>query len=100
MTDPEQTIAKLMERFPNCFDAAAPRPLAIGIFHDLRKAAPEIAADDLSAALAAYARTDSYLKAMASRRAARVNLSGEPVAAVSKDDAERARRTVAARAAR
>jgi hypothetical protein len=70
----------------------APRPLAIGIFHDVRAAAPRIDAADLSAALTAYVRTDDYLKAMTARRAMRVSLSGEPVAAVSKEDAERARR--------
>jgi sRNA-binding protein len=42
MTDPQRTIALLIERFPSCFDATAPRPLAIGIFHDLRRAEPKI----------------------------------------------------------
>jgi sRNA-binding protein len=92
MTDPQRTIAALIERFPQCFSAADPRPLAIGIYHDLRAAAPKIDAAELAAALAAYVRTDNYLKAMTATRAARVSLSGEPVAHVSKDEAERARR--------
>ena len=91
MTDPQRTIAALIERFPQCFSADAPRPLAIGIFHDLRRAEPKLDADDLSAALAAYVRTDDYLIATAAKNAARVGLSGDPVAAVNKEDAAHAR---------
>jgi sRNA-binding protein len=100
MTDPSKTIVVLVERFPECFSTAVPRPLAIGIFHDLRRAAPEIDAADLTAALAAYVRTDAYLKAMVANRAARVGLSGEPVAPVSKEEAARAQRMLSERAAR
>jgi sRNA-binding protein len=100
VTDPQQTIAVLIERFPQCFSGVAPRPVAIGIFHDLRRVAPEIDADDLSAALAEYTSSISYLNALAKKNARRVGLSGEPVAAVSKEEAERARRMVAERAAR
>jgi hypothetical protein len=73
MTNPQRTIAALIERWPQCFSAADPRPLAIGIFHDVRRAAPKIDSVDLSAALAAYVRTDDYLKAMTARRAVRVS---------------------------
>jgi sRNA-binding protein len=100
MTDQQRTIARLIELFPRCFDAAAPRPVAVGIFHDIRRAAPEIGADELSAALAEYVRTDAYLTALTRKKASRVSLSGEPVAVVSKDEAERAKRMVAERAAR
>jgi sRNA-binding protein len=97
MTDPERTLAKLIERWPLCFSADAPRPLAIGVFHDLRRAAPEIDADELSDALAAYTQTDAYLTELTRKKARRVSLSGEPVAHVGKEDAERARRMLGER---
>jgi sRNA-binding protein len=100
ITDPRRTIAALIERWPNCFSAAAPRPVAVGIYHDVRRAAPEIDDEELRAALAAYVATDAYLKALQKKKARRVGLSGEPVAVVSKDEAARAERMLGERAAR
>jgi sRNA-binding protein len=100
MTDPQRTIVALVERFPAAFSTAVPRPLAVGIYHDIRRAEPKIDDDDLRNALAAYTRSNAYLKALAARRATRVNLNGEPVAPVSKADAALAQRTLDLRAAR
>jgi sRNA-binding protein len=97
MTNPQRTIVALVERFPECFSTAVPRPLQIGIYHSIRAVALEIAADELAAALAAYVKTPAYLKALTARRAMRVNLNGEPVAPVAKEDAKRAERMLAER---
>jgi sRNA-binding protein len=97
MTDPQRTIAMLIERFPECFSTAQPRPLAIGVFHDIRAAAPKIDADELSAALAEYTSSISYLEALTKKNARRVGLSGDEVGRVAPAEAERARRMLGER---
>jgi sRNA-binding protein len=88
MNDPHDTIARLIERFPQCF--AGPRPLQVGIFKDIIAAMPEIDPDELSAALGWYVTAVPYLKALTAKNAVRVNLSGEEVDLVTAAEAERA----------
>jgi sRNA-binding protein len=101
MTDPQQTIAKLIERFPNCFSATNPRPLKVGIATDITSSpgVGEVGTTaDIRAALGEYVATEAYLKAM-TKGAARINLSGNAVGEVSGYEAERAEKMLHGRRA-
>lgn len=99
-------IEELIERFPACFsaDAAAIRPLAIGIEKELKKS---LAADGEAAppgwlirqALARYTRSPAYLAAIIAG-GDRINLAGEPVEPVTENAIEHARERRAEQKAR
>ncbi len=91
-------LAQLAERYPNCFtrDAAAVRPLAIGIQQHLRD---ELAKEEqfkdtpnwlIRQALALYTRSGAYLSAIVERRP-RIHLDGSEAGAVSDEELAHAR---------
>jgi len=80
-----QTLARtLLERYPAAFhaDAAAVRPLKIGIDHDIRQAL-DVAPRVVSEVLRGYTRRRAYRAALAVPGALRVDLHGQPVAPVA-----------------
>ena len=83
---------ELCARFPAAF---APRdgikkPLKIGIFHDIRVAAPEIKFFGLKLALKNYCSRRSYLRALI-EGAPRIDLDGQPNGFVTKEQADLAK---------
>ena len=76
-------IVTLTERFPKAFPAhpQAIRPLKIGIDQDIRQACPEIDVK-LRQVLGGHTHRYSYLKTLA-RGGQRINLDGNPVAAIT-----------------
>src|SRR5713226_8388029 len=80
-----QTLARtLLERYPAAFhaEAAAVRPLKIGIDHDIRQAL-DVAPRVVSEVLRGYTRRRAYRAALAVPGALRVDLHGQPVAPVT-----------------
>jgi sRNA-binding protein len=80
-----QTLARiLLARYPAAFhaEAAAVRPLKIGIDHDIRQAL-EVAPRVVSEVLRGYTRRRAYRTALAVPGALRVDLHGQPVAPVT-----------------
>ncbi len=80
-----QTLARtLLERYPAAFhaEAAAVRPLKIGMNHDIRQAL-DVAPRVVSEVLRGYTRRRAYRAALAVPGALRVDLHGQPVAPVA-----------------
>src|SRR6266852_3915240 len=80
-----QTLARtLLERYPAAFhaEAAAVRPLKIGMNHDIRQAL-DVAPRVVSEVLRGYTRRRAYRAALAVPGALRVDLHGQPVAPVT-----------------
>jgi hypothetical protein len=80
-----QTLARiLLERYPAAFhaEAAAVRPLKIGIDHDIRQAL-DVAPRVVGEVLRGYTRRRAYRAALAVPGALRVDLHGQPVAPVA-----------------
>lgn len=77
--------------FPKAFMAKGQDkvPLAVGIYHDIRKAMPEMRAFQLSRALHDYTTGALYLRAMKAG-AVRVDLDGAPRGSVSDQHAAEA----------
>jgi ProP effector len=94
---PGATIALLAERYPNVFaiQLERVRPLAVGICQTLRLFAPDIPSQQLRAALKAYCRHGSYLRAMV-EGAPRIDLDGAPSGVVTGDAARHAAERLAA----
>jgi sRNA-binding protein len=83
------TLARLIERWPKCFSATAPRPLKVGIATDItssRGVGKVGRPEAIRAALGEYVATEAYLRAM-TKGAARINLSGDAVGTVNVDRA-------------
>jgi ProP effector len=91
----EAAIRILAERWPKCFavDEKRRRPLKVGIADEVHALLPDI---DLSTALALYARSTSYMKALVAD-AVRIGLDGEPAGTVSAVHEAFARRELAKR---
>src|SRR5712691_9319136 len=80
-----QTLARtLLARYPAAFhaEAAAVRPLKIGIDHDIQQAL-DVASKVVSEVLRGYTRRRAYRAALAVPGALRVDLHGQPVAPVT-----------------
>jgi sRNA-binding protein len=101
MTDPQRTLAKLIDRWPDCFSAGRPRPLKVGIATDITSS-PGVGevgtTEEICAALGQYVATEAYLKVM-TKGAARINLSGVAVGKASAYEAERAEKMLQGRRA-
>lgn len=86
----EETRAVLAERFPDCFarkGAPTKKPLKLGMYHDLRTAAPDIKPQALQLALYDYTSGPKYLDAHTAG-ATRVDLNGEPAGVVTEEQAD------------
>ena len=94
---PASALVLLVETYPACFDGENPRPLKLGIHHDLMATGFEKAA--VKRALACYCNRPRYRKALRAG-ALRIDLRGQPAGAVTADDAETARADLAAWTAR
>ena len=90
---PTSVLPLLAETYPACFDGENPRPLKLGIHHDLMAAGFEKAA--VKRALACYCNRPRYRKALRAG-AIRIDLRGQPAGAVTAADAETARADLAA----
>jgi ProP effector len=88
----EATIGEIVAAFPAAFtlDPALIRPLKLGIRDDLY-ATSDISHRRISAALARYCRSPSYLKVLA-EGAVRVDLAGKPAGMVTAAEATAARK--------
>lgn len=84
----EQTRELLVERFPRCFMPKGKRklPLKVGIYQDVRSAAPDISARRLKDALHDYTTGRTYLRALVAG-AHRVDLDGWPDGVVTTAEA-------------
>ena len=91
----EAAIRILAERWPKCFavDEKRRRPLKVGIAEEARALLPDI---DVSAALALYTHSTSYMKALVAG-AVRIGLDGEPTGTVTAVHEAFARRELAKR---
>ena len=85
-------IRTLAERWPKTFfpEAKKRKPLKVGIFEDLKAAAPDINRKMLRLALRMYTTSGAYLFACI-RGHKRIDLNGNAVAEVSEKDKARAR---------
>lgn len=97
LTKSKDIIAYLAEQFPECFSVSGDaKPLKIGIFEDL---AARLADDDkvsktrLRTALRHYTNSWRYLRSV-KVGSQRVNLAGEPVAAVEEEHQQHAQETL------
>lgn len=93
----DATIAELVAAFQATFtlDTDQVRPLKNGVREELYDAAAQISHRRISAALARYCRSPSYLKAV-KEGVARIGLDGEPAGQVTATEAEAARKQLAA----
>jgi ProP effector len=83
-------LAQLCQRWPNCFNPKNPRPLKIGIAHDLTRELDEAALrPDLKSALNLYCGSAGYLSTLRAGTS-RVDLDGNEVGFVSREDELRA----------
>jgi sRNA-binding protein len=79
-------LAMLCQRYPNCFDLKNPRPLKVGIAHDLAGA---VSLPELKIALNMYCGNLAYLSALRVG-APRLDLQGKEVGIVDREDEQRA----------
>ena len=91
----EQAQTLLRERYPALFAAADPKPLKIGIHHDLLERHPELDLPGLKRALTLYTSRFSYQKALTKLGAIRMDLDGNPAGEVTEEQAEIARQRLA-----
>jgi ProP effector len=94
---------RLAELLPKCISVyeGRRRPLRVGIYEDIvAKVGDSIAPDDIKHALRAYTRNIGYLRAMAQPGAMRIDIEGDPVDAVTPEQAASAAKGVAAHWAR
>ena len=91
-TDAIAVIRTLAERWPNTFfpEAKKREPLKVGIFEDLKAAAPDINRKMLRLALRMYTTSGTYLFAC-SKGHKRIDLNGNEVEEISEKDKARAR---------
>ncbi|UVK49641.1 ProQ/FinO family protein (plasmid) [Mesorhizobium sp. AR02] len=93
---PAQLFRHLSAKWPAAFNPKAPRPLKIGIHHDIRVLDGELSDDEVRRALLAYTRMAKYLARLGAG-AARVDLDGKPAGEVSDADAATAKALLCAR---
>jgi ProP effector len=91
-TDVNAVIRTLAERWPNTFfpEAKKRKPLKVGIFDDLKAAAPDVNRKMLRLALRMYTSSGTYLFAC-SKGHKRIDLNGNEVEEISEKDKARAR---------
>jgi ProP effector len=96
--DAMAVIRTLAERWPETFypESKERKPLKVGIFKDLKAAAPDIDPKMLRLALRVYTTSGAYLFAC-SKGHKRVDLNGNAVEEVSEKDKARARELLEAR---
>jgi sRNA-binding protein len=96
--DAIEVIRTLAERWPKTFypESKKRKPLKVGIFQDLKVAAPDIEPKMLRLALRVYTTSGAYLFAC-SEGYKRVDLNGNAVEEVSEKDKARAREILEAR---
>jgi sRNA-binding protein len=83
-------LAHLCQRWPNCFNPKNPRPLKIGIAHDLSRELGEAALrPELKGALNLYCGNLDYLSTLRAGTP-RLDLQGNEVGVVSREDELRA----------
>jgi ProP effector len=83
-------LAQLCQRWPKCFDLKNPRPLKIGIAHDLTHELGEAALrPELKGALNLYCGNPGYLSTLRVGTS-RLDLHGNEVGVVSREDELRA----------
>ncbi|WEX74814.1 ProQ/FinO family protein [Sinorhizobium numidicum] len=96
---PSALFGYLSEKWPDAFNANAPKPLKIGIRADIRALDSELSDEDLSRALRAYTRTGKYLAQLLAG-AMRVDLEGKAAGEVTEADAATAQAWLLARFAK
>lgn len=91
----DETRALLVERFPRTFMPKGARkiPLKVGIYQDLRAAAPDISSRRLTLALHDYTSGRTYLRALIAG-AHRLDLEGWPTGTVSTDESIQAAKSL------
>jgi ProP effector len=83
-------LAQLCQRWPKCFDLKNPRPLKIGIAHDLTRELGEAELrPELKGALNLYCGHPGYLSTLRAGTS-RLDLHGNEVGFVSREDEQRA----------
>ena len=83
-------LVQLCQRWPKCFDLKNPRPLKLGIAHDLTRELGEAALrQELKSALNVYCGNVSYLSKLRAGTS-RIDLHGKEVGLVSHEDEQRA----------
>ena len=90
LKDALETLAVLREWYPGAFATGRLRPLKVGIDKDIAERAPAITAVERARALRYHTKSDRYLRALRPG-AARVDLDGVEVGAVTPDDAAHAK---------
>ena len=84
------TVAMLCQRWPKCFDLKNRRPLKIGIAHDLvRELGDAVSQPELKGALNLYCGHLVYLSTLTAGTS-RLDLQGNEVGSVSREDELRA----------
>ncbi|MCT7377961.1 ProQ/FinO family protein [Chelativorans salis] len=83
---PSELFRYLSAKWPKAFNPKAPRPLKIGIHHDIRALDGDLSDDELSTAMRAYTKIGNYLSKLRAG-AVRVDLNGKPAGEVSEADA-------------
>jgi ProP effector len=84
------TLAEMCQRWPKCFDLKNPRPLKIGIAHDItRELGVAPLRPELKGALNLYCGTLGYLSTLRTGTS-RLDLQGNEAGAVSREDELRA----------
>jgi ProP effector len=87
-------VELLSEAYPEVFNLQEPKPLKVGIHEDLA-ADEKLSKTKIRLALSAYVRHYNYLSCLV-EGAQRVDLKGQPVAAVTAEDQAHAREKMAA----
>ncbi len=87
---PSELFRYLSAKWPEAFNPKAPRPLKVGIRHDIRALDGELSNDELSTAMRAYTKMATYLSKLRAG-AVRVDLSGKPAGEVSETEAASAK---------
>ncbi len=97
-----ELLASLIEQFPVCFDMAHPRPLKVGIHHDLLALgfpAADAKPSGVRRVLARYCNRPRYRNAVRAG-AVRVDLHGQPAGVVTEQELVQAQKEATPRAVR
>jgi sRNA-binding protein len=81
---PVTTLAVMKELFPNSIGANL--PLKIGVDRDIAQRCAALTSDEISAALHLQCNAPTYLRALLTSMARRVDLDGEPGSGVTEND--------------
>ncbi|MGB6976110.1 MAG: ProQ/FINO family protein [Gammaproteobacteria bacterium] len=83
-------LAWLEEKYPNCFNSQAKKPLKIGIHKELHRLHPEVSHRSLTRTLRAYIRSQDYYEAVLKEKK-RYDLEGKPCETIRKGDKSQAK---------